>query len=71
MTCVHSYVSAAKSKTFCIYDTPAPQAIWQVASRNQLAVGNITEVSILDPYFYHCDGAAGRGLAVEASANIF
>ena len=53
VTWVHSYVSADKSKTFCIYDAPAPEAIRQVATRNQLPVGNITEVSVLDPYFYH------------------
>jgi hypothetical protein len=49
---VHSYVSADHTKTFCIYDAPSPEAIRQVAKRNQLPVDTITEVSVLDPYFY-------------------
>jgi len=53
VTWVHSYVSADKSKTFCIYDGPSADAIRQVARRNDLPVGAITEVSVLDPYFYH------------------
>jgi Protein of unknown function (DUF4242) len=53
VTWVHSYVSADKTRTFCIYDAPAPEAIREVARRNELPVGEITEVSVLDPYFYH------------------
>lgn len=53
VTWVHSYVSADKTRTFCIYDAPTPEAIRQVARRNELPVGSITEVSVLDPYFYH------------------
>ena len=50
---VHSYVSADKTRTFCIYDAPTPEAIREVARRNELPVGDITEVSVLDPYFFH------------------
>ena len=53
VTWVHSYVSADKQRSFCIYDAPTPDAIRQVAERNGLPVNNITEVSVLDPYFYH------------------
>jgi len=53
VTWVHSYVSADKQRSFCIYDAPTPEAIRQVAERNGLPVNNITEVSVLDPYFYH------------------
>jgi hypothetical protein len=53
VTWVHSYVSADKTRSFCIYDAPTPEAIRQVARRNELPVGSITEVSALDPYFYH------------------
>ncbi len=53
VTWLHSYVSTDKKKTFCIYDAPTPDAIRQVAKRNELPVGTITEVSVLDPYFYH------------------
>ena len=53
VTWIHSYVSADKAKTYCVYDAPSPEAIRQVASRNDLPVDRITEVSVLDPYFYH------------------
>lgn len=53
VTWVHSYVSADKTRTYCVYDAPAPEAIRQVAHRNELPLGSITEVSVLDPYFYH------------------
>ena len=53
VTWVHSYVSADKTRTFCIYDAPGPEAIRQVAERNALPVNSITEVSVLAPYFYH------------------
>jgi hypothetical protein len=52
VTWVHSYVSDDKSKTFCIYDGPDPEAIRRVAVRNGLPVDRITRVSVLDPYFY-------------------
>lgn len=53
VTWVHSYVSDDKGKTFCVYDGPNPEAIRTVAVRNGLPVDTITEVSVLDPYFYH------------------
>jgi len=53
VTWVHSYVSADKGSTFCIYDAPTPDAIRQVAERNGLPIKNITEVSVLAPYFYY------------------
>jgi predicted amidohydrolase YtcJ len=52
VTWVHSYVSSDHLKTFCVYDGPSPEAIRKVAARNQLPVGVITEVQVLDPYFY-------------------
>jgi hypothetical protein len=53
VTWVHSYVSADKKKTFCIYDGPNPEAIRRVAGKNSLPADKITEVRVLDPYFYH------------------
>jgi Protein of unknown function (DUF4242) len=53
VTWVHSYVTPDKKKTFCIYDAPTPEAIGRVAKRNGLPVDRITEVRVLDPYFYH------------------
>lgn len=52
VTWVHSYVTPERTQTFCIYDAPTPEAIRQVAERNGLPVGRITEVGVLDPYFY-------------------
>jgi hypothetical protein len=52
VTWVHSYVTHDRLKTFCIYDASSPEAIRKVAQRNSLPVDSITEVSVLDPYFY-------------------
>jgi hypothetical protein len=52
VTWLHSYVSADRHKTFCVYEGPSPEAIRRAASRSKLPVGRITEVSTLDPYFY-------------------
>jgi hypothetical protein len=52
VTWVRSYVTPDRKGTFCIYDSPSPEAIRKVADRNGLPVSRITEVSVLDPYFY-------------------
>lgn len=52
VTWLHSYVSTDKRKTFCVYDAPSPEALRRTAARNKLPVDRITEVRILDPYFY-------------------
>lgn len=52
VTWVHSYVSADKRTTYCIYDGPTPEAIREAAELTSLPVDKITEVSVLDPYFY-------------------
>ena len=52
VTWVHSYVTQDKKKTFCVYDGPTPEAIRKVAERNGLPVDRISEVRVLDPYFY-------------------
>jgi hypothetical protein len=52
VTWVHSYVTGDNRKTFCIYDAPSPEAIRTAAQRNKLPVDRITQVSVLDPYFY-------------------
>jgi hypothetical protein len=49
---VHSYVSDDKQTTFCVYDAPTPDAIRATATANDLPVDRITEVRVLDPYFY-------------------
>ena len=52
VTWLHSYVSDDKRTTFCVYDAPTPEAIRRSAGRNELPVDEITQVRVLDPYFY-------------------
>ena len=52
VTWIHSYVSEDKTRTFCVYDAPTPEAIRKTALRNELPVDRITQVRVLDPYFY-------------------
>jgi len=52
VTWVRSFVTEDHSKTFCIYDGPSPEAIRRAAGLSQLPVDSISEVSVLDPYFY-------------------
>lgn len=52
VTWVHSYVTDDHRKTFCVYDGPSPEAIRRAARLSDLPVEAISEVSVLDPYFY-------------------
>jgi hypothetical protein len=52
VTWIHSYVAPDKTVTYCVYDGPTPEAIRQAAQANGLPVDRITEVRVLDPYFY-------------------
>ena len=52
VTWVNSYVSSDKSKTFCVYDGPSPEAIRKAAVASSLPVDQISQVSVRDPYFY-------------------
>jgi len=52
VTWMQSYVSPDKKRSFCIYDAPSPEAIRSTAQKNSLPVDKITEVRVLDPYFY-------------------
>ena len=49
---LHSYVSENLETMFCVYDGPDPDAIRQAADRNALPLDRITQVTVLDPYFY-------------------
>jgi hypothetical protein len=49
---LQSYVSADKRRSYCIYDGPSPEAIRRAANRNRLPIQKITEVCVLEPYFY-------------------
>ena len=58
VTWVHSYVSTDKTKTYCIYDGPSEAAIRKAAEVNGLPIDRISEVSVLDPYFYRDEALA-------------
>ena len=51
VTWLHSYVSDDRTRTFCVYDGPSPEAIRKTAARNRLPVHRITQVRVLDPYY--------------------
>ena len=51
----HSHVVVGTDgtpKSFCVYEAPTPEAIRRTAARNDLPVDVITQVRVLDPYFY-------------------
>ena len=52
VTWVTSYVVPDTTKTYCIYDGPSPDSIRRAADANGLPVDAVTEVRVLDPYFY-------------------
>jgi hypothetical protein len=52
VTWLHSYVTDDKTRTYCVYDAPSPEAIRKTAAHNSLPVDRISEVRVLDPYFY-------------------
>jgi Nickel responsive protein SCO4226-like len=52
VTWMHSYVSADKRRSYDICEAPTPEAIRKTAACNNLPVDRITQVSVLDPYFY-------------------
>ena len=52
VTWIQSYVSEDGMKSYCAYDAPSPEAIRRTARRNNLPIDRITEVRVLDPYFY-------------------
>lgn len=52
VTWVNSYLTPDREKTFCVCDGPDPESIRKSAARNELPVDRITEVRVLDPYFY-------------------
>jgi len=56
VTWLHSYVSDDRTRTFCVYEGPSPEAIRKTAARNQLPVDRITQVRVLDPYSYSQGG---------------
>jgi len=52
VTWLHSYVTPERTRTFCVYDAPSPEAIRTAARHADLPIDRISEVRVLDPYFY-------------------
>ena len=52
VTWLHSYFTPDRKRSFCIYDGPSAEAIQSAADTNKLPVDSITEVRVLDPYFF-------------------
>ena len=52
VTWLHSYVTLDHKRTFCLYDAPTPEAVRRAADRSRLPISQITEIRVLDPYFY-------------------
>jgi len=57
VTWVTSYVSTDHRTTACVYDGPSPDAVRRAAVANGLPVDDVTEVRVLDPYFYTAVGS--------------
>ena len=53
VTWVTTFVATDRTKTYCVYDGPTADAIKRAALANGLPVDAISEVRVLDPYFYH------------------
>lgn len=53
VTWIHSYISLDKTKAFCLYEGPSPEAVRRAAAHNDLPIDRITEVRVLDPYAYY------------------
>ena len=47
VTWEHSYASADKTKTFCIYNGPNEAAIREAARLNNLPVDTVTEIPVM------------------------
>lgn len=52
VTWIKSYTTPDRKRTYCVYDGPSPEALRRAADCNKLPVTRITEVRVLDPYFF-------------------
>jgi hypothetical protein len=51
VTWIHSYISTDRRRMFCLYDASSPEAIRHASGAVGLPIDQITEVSVIDPYF--------------------
>jgi hypothetical protein len=52
VTWMHSYWCEDTGTMLCLYEAPSPEAIRRAARHSDLPVDRITQVRVLDPYFY-------------------
>ena len=52
VTWVTSYITHDRTRMYCVYDGPSPESIERAAMANGLPIDSISEVRVLDPYFY-------------------
>ena len=50
VTWLHSFVTPDRRRSFCIVESPSPEAIRLAAQATALPVDRITEVRVFDPY---------------------
>lgn len=67
VTWLHSFVSEDFETTVDVYDGPDPDAIRQAADRNGLPLDRITQVTVLDPYFYTGTSRPAQQVPVSTS----
>jgi len=53
VTWIVSYFNQDKTRSYCVYDGPSPEAVRSVARRNSLPADRVTQVQELSPYFFH------------------
>jgi len=52
VTWVQSFITEDRRKSFCVYEAPTPEAIRKASARIALPIDSITQVRVLDPWFY-------------------
>src|SRR4026209_1125315 len=57
-----SFISADKLRTYCLYEAPSPDAIFEAARRNDIPADKIVEVSRFVPAEMRCARRAGPTL---------
>ena len=50
VTWIHSFVTPDLCRSFCVVDSPSPEAIRVAAQATALPIDRITEVRVFDPY---------------------
>jgi hypothetical protein len=53
VTWVQSFISEDRARSFCVFEAPTPEALRKALTRTALMIEAITQVRVLDPWFYH------------------